>query len=63
MIDKAKVVYLADQLVEQVKIARDDGLTDLEIGAAIGMLLALVAPAKIDRLSILTFADRNAKNS
>jgi len=61
MIDEIKTRELAGRLIGEIKISRQEGMTDLEVGAAIGIMLANVVPDAVERKNIEIFAARHVK--
>lgn len=60
-VDEAKIKDLAERLNVEIEVARREGMSDIECGAAIGILLATVAPTKKDRDAIVVFAERHPR--
>lgn len=53
---------LAKRLICEIEVARREGLSDIECGAAIGLLLSHTAPEKQDREAIVDFANRHPRS-
>jgi hypothetical protein len=59
---RAKLVRdLAVRIAGELEVARKEGLTELEIGAAIGWMLGQMVPAEPDRDAIMDFAKRHVR--
>ena len=57
----ARIEDLATRLIGELEVGRREGMTNLEIGAAIGLMLGRMVPSKADRANIENFASRHTR--
>lgn len=55
-----RIKELAKRLADEIEVARKEGMSELELGAALGLLLAIMAPGEENRRLIMDFAKRHA---
>jgi predicted lipase len=55
-----RIEALAQQLIDEIEMSRREGTTGLEVGAAIGLVMARLIKRAEDRAHVLTFANNHA---
>lgn len=58
-----RIVELSQRLCGEVEVGRREGMTEIEIGAAIGLMLGRMVPSADDRRHIEKFAARHERKS
>lgn len=60
-VSRANIDRTLKRLAEAVKASQDEGVSGVEIGAAVGQLIATLVPNEADQAHIFEFARRHGK--